>query len=125
MREETIRINEDNLVRLLKSLIKIESVNPHAGGTGEAKISNFIAGYLENVGLEVHMQDIVGDRFNVIGILRGESGDRTLMMNGHMDTVGVERMIISPFEPSVENNNLHGRGACDSAFGKLDRLRLE
>lgn len=35
------------------------------------------------------------------------------MLNGHMDTVGVDGMTIEPFEPSIENGRLHGRGACD------------
>jgi acetylornithine deacetylase len=35
------------------------------------------------------------------------------MLNGHMDTVGVDGMIIDPFKPSIQNGLLRGRGACD------------
>jgi len=109
-----LKIDRDDVTRLLKKLIEIESVNPSVeGGIGEVEISNFIAGHLKSIGMEVYTQDVVDDRFNVIGILRGEGGGRNLMMNGHTDTVGVKGMTIDPFKPFIENDNMHGRGACD------------
>ncbi|MFQ6081130.1 MAG: M20/M25/M40 family metallo-hydrolase [Candidatus Bathyarchaeia archaeon] len=114
MREKILEIDRDYVVRLLKKLIEIESVNPHVeGGAGEAEISNFVADHLESVGMEVYTQDVVDDRFNVIGVLRGRGGGRSLMMNGHTDTVGVKGMTIEPFKPFIEGDNMHGRGACD------------
>lgn len=114
MREEMLKIDRDDVTRLLKKLIEIESVNPSVeGGIGESEISNFIADHLKSIGMEVYTQDVVDDRFNVIGILRGEGGGRNLMMNGHTDTVGVKGMTIDPFKPFIENDNIHGRGACD------------
>ncbi len=109
-----LRIDRDDVVRLLRRLIEIGSVNPKMeGGTGETKISSFIADHLESIGMEVYTQGVVDDRFNVIGILRGEGDGRSLMMNGHTDTVGVEGMTIDPFKPFVEEDVIHGRGACD------------
>jgi acetylornithine deacetylase len=113
MVEESIKINRENLVRLMKSLIHIESVNPSVGGTGETKISEFVADYLEKIGLEVHTQDVADDRFNVVGTLRGENSQRSFMMNGHTDTVGVKGMANPPFEPFIKNKKMYGRGACD------------
>jgi len=114
VREKILEMDRDYVVRLLKKLIEIDSVNPHVeGGAGEAEISNFIADHLESVGMEVYTQDVVGDRFNVIGVLRGRGGGRSLMMNGHTDTVGVKGMTTEPFKPFIEDDNMHGRGACD------------
>jgi len=114
VREKILEIDRDYLVRLLKKLIEIQSVNPHVeGGAGEVEISNFIADHLESVGMEVNTQDVVDDRFNVIGVLRGRGGGRSLMMNGHTDTVGGKGMTIEPFKPFIEDDNMHGRGACD------------
>jgi len=114
VREKILEIDRDYVVRLLKKLIEIQSVNPHVeGGAGETEISNFIANHLESVGMEVDTQDVVDDRFNVIGVLRGRGGGRSLMMNGHTDTVGVKGMTIEPFKPFIEDDNMHGRGACD------------
>jgi len=112
--EKILEIDRDYVVRLLKKLIEIQSVNPYVeGGAGEAEISNFIADHLESIGMEVNTQDVVDDRFNVIGVLGGRGGGRSLMMNGHTDTVGVKGMTTEPFKPFIEDDNMHGRGACD------------
>lgn len=109
-----IKIDREEVVSLLGKLISIESVNPEiAGGKGEVSVCNFIADYLESIGIEVHSQGVIDDRFNVIGILRGEDEGPKLMLTGHTDTVGVSGMIIDPFHPFLENGNIHGRGASD------------
>lgn len=109
-----LKIDREDIVSLLKRLIEIKSVNPNMkGGTGEVEISSYITNYLESIGMEVHTQDVIDDRFNVIGILRGEGNGPKLMMNAHTDTVSVKGMTIDPFKPFVENDNMHGRGACD------------
>jgi acetylornithine deacetylase len=48
----------------------------------------------------------------VIAVARGTGGGRSLMLNAHMDTVGVTGME-RPFEPRVEGDRLFGRGAYD------------
>jgi acetylornithine deacetylase len=109
-----LNIDRDYVVHLLKRLIEIESVNPNMEeGTGEAKIASFIVNCLESIGVEVFTQHVTDDRYNVIGVLRGEGDGPALMINGHMDTVGVKGMTIDPFKPFIENDNIHGRGACD------------
>jgi len=109
-----LKVEREDVISLLRKLIKIESANPNIeGGTGEAEISNFIADHLETIGMEVYTQDVIDDRFNVIGILRGEGEGPSLMLNGHTDTVGTKGMTIDPFEPFLENDNIHGRGSCD------------
>lgn len=102
------------VVDLLKDLVATNSVNPALGrGPGELALSNLIYDRLVSIGgLQVRRQPVDG-RSNVIAILRGPGGGRSLMLNGHMDTVGVDGMTIEPFEPSIENGRLHGRGACD------------
>lgn len=110
----SIKINREEVISLLKDMVSINSVNPNIeGGPGEIELSNLIAEYLEKIGLEVHTQDVVDGRFNVMGILKGSGGGRSLMFNGHTDTVGVRNMTIDPFKPLIENDRLHGRGACD------------
>jgi acetylornithine deacetylase len=113
-----MKIDQEEVLRLLKRLIEIKSVNPNMeNGEGEAEISDFIADYLESLKIEVHTQPVVDDRHNVIGILKGEGNGRSLMLNGHMDTVSVKGMIRDPFKPFIDNGNMHGRGACDMKGG--------
>jgi acetylornithine deacetylase len=114
-----LQIDRTSIVDLLKELVATNSVNPDVGkGPGESAVSNLIFEHLASVdGLDVKKQRVADGRSNVVAILRGAGGGRSLMLNGHMDTVGVGGMTIDPFEPFVENGMLHGRGACDMKGG--------
>ncbi len=102
-------------VSMLKELVKINSVNPFDGrGSGEAEISEFIRGRLRSYGAQARLQKVKGSRTNVIGIVKGSGGGKSLMLNGHMDTVGVTAETKNPFGATVDDKGqLHGRGACD------------
>jgi acetylornithine deacetylase len=71
-----------------------------------------VAAWLERAGLEVELEEVAPGRFNAVGIARGRGGGRSLMLNAHMDTVGVGGME-RPHEPHVEDRRLYGRGAYD------------
>ncbi len=47
----------------------------------------------------------------------GRAGGRTLLFNGHLDTVGVEGMIHAPWDATMRNGRLFGRGATDMKGG--------
>jgi acetylornithine deacetylase/succinyl-diaminopimelate desuccinylase-like protein len=102
------------LVELTKELVRIDSVNPDLvpGGAGEGEIARFVAGWLADAGLEVETDEVARGRFNVVGIARGYGGGRSLLLNAHMDTVGVAGMQ-DPFDPREEDGRLYGRGAYD------------
>ncbi|MGH2935870.1 MAG: M20/M25/M40 family metallo-hydrolase [Gaiellaceae bacterium] len=85
-------------------------------GAGEADIAAFVAGWLERAGLEVEVEDVAPGRPNVVGRARGRGGGRTLLLNGHTDTVGYAGMT-DPLRPRVEGGRLYGRGACDMKAG--------
>ncbi len=55
-------------------------------------------------------------RPSVVGVARGTGGGAALMLNAHMDTVGVEGMT-RPHEPEVRDGRLYGRGAYDMKAG--------
>ena len=63
-------------------------------------------------GLEVELYEAAPGRPNVVGVARGSGGGGSLLLNAHMDTVGVAGME-SPFAPAVRDGRLHGRGAGD------------
>jgi len=109
------RIIQNYVVDLLKELVATNSVNPTIGrGPGEAAIARLLHDRLDSIGgLEVRTQPVAEGRSNVVAIMKGSGGGRSLMLNGHIDTVGVDGMTIDPFKPSVQNGLLHGRGACD------------
>ena len=98
---------------LVADLVAIDSVNPDLvpGGAGELEIARFIGAWLERAGVEVRIDEVAPGRANVIGRARGRGGGgRTLLLNGHTDTVGhdgYER----PLEPRREGDRLYGRGS--------------
>jgi acetylornithine deacetylase len=103
---------------LVADLVAIDSVNPELvpGGAGELEIARVIAGWLEAAGLEARIDEIAPGRANVIGVARGTGGGRTLLLNGHTDTVGhdgYER----PLDPRIEGDRLYGRGGFDMKGG--------
>jgi acetylornithine deacetylase len=99
---------------LVALLVAIDSVNPDLvpGGAGEAVIADFVAGWLGEAGLEVTVDEPAPGRPSVVGVARGTGGGRSLMLNAHTDTVGVEGMEC-PHEPRVRDGRLYGRGAYD------------
>ncbi len=103
---------------LLRQLVAIDSINPDLvpGGAGEGTIARFVAEWLERAGLEVVVDEVAPGRPNVVGIARGTGGGRSLLLNAHMDTVGVTGME-RPHDPFIENNCLYGRGAYDMKGG--------
>src|SRR4051794_19324470 len=86
------------------------------GGAGEAEIARFVGGWMEARGLEVDVSDAEPGRPNAVGRARGRGGGRTLLLNAHMDVVGVDGMR-DPFRPRAEGNRLYGRGAYDMKAG--------
>lgn len=107
------------LTRFLQDLVRIPSVNPALmeGSAGEGELAAFLRSYLEEMGLEVREQTVDGDRKNVIAVLRGTGGGKTLLLNGHMDTVDTAGMTVAPFEPLVSEGRLYGRGSLDMKGG--------
>ena len=60
------------------------------------------------------------DRPITVGRLAGSGGGRSLILNGHIDTVpagDVSEWTSDPWKPEVRDGRLYGRGACDMKGG--------
>ncbi len=108
-------IDHDYIIQTLTDLVRINSVNPllSADGKGEAELGAYVAGELSKLGLPVNTHEIQPGRVNVVGVLKGTANGRSLLLNAHMDTVGVEGMTIDPFGAEIHDGRLYGRGAQD------------
>jgi acetylornithine deacetylase len=108
----------EELEQLLSDLVSIDSVNPDLvpGAAGEAEIAGYIARWLERAGLDVQLVESVSGRPNVVGTAPGTGGGKTLLFNGHMDTVGVAGMP-DAHQPRIAEGRLYGRGAYDMKGG--------
>jgi acetylornithine deacetylase/succinyl-diaminopimelate desuccinylase-like protein len=104
---------------VLGDLVALPSVNPEGGGGsgeihGESRVADYVESFAVRVGLEVERQPVhPNGRDNVILRAPSAGAAAPLLLEAHMDTVGVEGME-HPFVPRVEAGRLHGRGSCDT-----------
>ncbi len=109
-----IAVDREYLLDTLTDLVRINSVNPSLdpAGAGEGEIVAYIADAMHMLKLEVVTHEPEPGRPSVIGRLKGTGGGRSLMLNGHVDTVAVDEML-DPFSAVVRNGKMYGRGAYD------------
>lgn len=107
-------VNNDFITTTLVDLVKINSVNPdlEKGGPGEIEIGTYIHNTLLTLGFHSTIATISDGRMNIVGKRAGASKGRSLILNAHMDTVGVKGMN-DPFGATIKDGKLFGRGAYD------------
>jgi acetylornithine deacetylase len=107
-------IDRTYLRETLRDLVRINSINPTLapGGAGEAEIAGYVAESLQHCGLRAALHQPEPGRVSVVGTLAGAGGGRSLMLNAHYDTVGIEGMA-EPFSGEIRDGKLYGRGAYD------------
>jgi acetylornithine deacetylase len=106
-------------IDLLAKLVAINSVNPDLvpGAAGEAAIGDFCADWFAQRGFEVHRLEQRAGRPSIVGIARGAGGGRSLMFNGHTDTVTLAGYDGDPLAAVRRGGRLYGRGAFDMKSG--------
>src|SRR5437773_7817487 len=109
-----IPIDRAYMVRTLTDLVRINSINPTLvpGGAGEAEIGEYVEEALDRAGLDVRKIEPEPGRPSIVGVLAGARKGRSLMLNAHYDTVGVDGMP-EPFSAAIRDGKLYGRGAYD------------
>ncbi len=107
-----------DVIDLARRLVAIESVNPTLapGGAGEGEIARFVTAWAEANGLSAETIPSPEGRPNVIVRGRRVGDGPTLMLCGHLDTVGLGSME-RPLEPRIDGDRLVGRGAYDMKAG--------
>ena len=104
---------ENRITTLLSELVRINSVNRTLSkGPGEGEIADFIAQDLKAQKLDAEIQNVGDNQKNVVAIIPGNARDRSLLLNAHLDTVGVEGME-EPFTLKQKGDKLYGRGTYD------------
>lgn len=113
-----MQIDRAYLEQTLTDLVRINSVNPKFSGgtTDESAIAEHLDGVLRALGMEVVRYDAGPGRTSVVGRLRGTGGGHSLMLCGHIDTVGIEGMK-APLSGRVREGRLYGRGSYDMKGG--------
>ena len=103
---------------LLASLVGINSINPSLvpGAVGETDIARFVKGWLDERGILAEVHDAAPNRPSLIARVPGKGGGPSLLLNAHLDTVGVDGMP-DPFNPRVQDGRMYGRGSYDMKAG--------
>jgi acetylornithine deacetylase len=109
----------ESVVSLVSDLIAIDSTNPDLvpGAPGEEKIADYVSGWLEQNGFNVHRLEARSGRPSIVAVAAGSGGGRSLMLNGHLDTVTLGGYEGDPLRAVVKDGNIHGRGAFDMKSG--------
>lgn len=114
--------NKDELVEFMKSLVRIPSIN-HTFGGDEKTVQDRLANSLRSLDfaeVEQFAVDAEQVRPNVVAVMRGEGGGKSLLFNGHMDVVPIaepQKWHSDPFEPIQQGNKIYGRGTSDMKGG--------
>lgn len=124
--------HEEELVDFLVKMLRIPSVTGQEG-----KIQSFMAQSLAENGLMVDVfepsmdelrkhpafvepQEGYAGRPNVVGILKGSGGGRSLLFNGHTDVIpegAAGNWHHGPWSGDIEEGKIYGRGASDMKSG--------
>ncbi|NNF65416.1 MAG: M20/M25/M40 family metallo-hydrolase, partial [Acidimicrobiia bacterium] len=124
------QLDHERVRKMTQDLISIPSVNPFGqkadAGLREQEVGLRYAELLTEVGCEVVVDEVTPGRPNVIGVLKGSRPGPTLLLTGHLDTVGVTDYD-DPFTARIEDGRLYGRGSCDmkaalAAFVEVARV---
>lgn len=83
----------------------------------ETRLTDFLVGFFKDLGVPYATVEVSPGRASVIARFDNPGAKTTVLMDGHQDTVPVEGMTIPPFEPTIRDGRLYGRGACDVKGG--------
>lgn len=102
-------MNTDNhLITLCQELLE----KPSFSGN-EEDVAHLLASTMQDVGFDEVVIDSYG---SVVGTIRGNRPGRKVLLDGHIDTVGVdnpEAWQHPPFGGKIEDGKLYGRGSSD------------
>lgn len=103
---DQVEQNRDAMIQFMRDIVAIPSMDSQIGAVGT------------RIGDEMTRMGFSEVRFDKMGNILGKigNGDRTIVYDSHIDTVGVgdpASWAYDPFTGKVENGILYGRGACD------------
>lgn len=135
--KKTIHNNRQTIAKLCQRLIQFDSQADLLGGC-EGEIQQWIEERLNHMGMHTDMwepteKDLLKckgyrpcqkrnyrGRPNVVGLLKGKGNGRSLILNGHVDTVPIgspKSWKHDPLGGEIEEGKIYGRGASDMKSG--------
>ena len=106
------KIKEEDITNLAQELIRI----PSDEITGEQEVCEYLSDILKSLGMKVRLQEVLPKRPNIIAEVLGGNNGKSIMFNGHIDTVpigNIEKWNTDPYKAIIKDSKLFGRGATD------------
>lgn len=132
--EQWILSNQDQAVALLQSFVREPSIQGN-----EAGVQNLVAAKLRSLGMEIDSWDPAVEELkkssffvqsrptyagspNVVGVLKGTGGGKSILLNGHIDVVppgDLTQWTDDPFSGVEIDGKVYGRGSTDMKGGNV------
>ncbi|WP_116453340.1 ArgE/DapE family deacylase [Blastococcus litoris] len=127
---------------IVSSLVELLAVPSISGSDAECDVQHRLAKDVQSLGLDVDLwsMDIAeltaaegfpgteaprSEAWGLVGTQAGESEIPALVLQGHVDVVPAGDLAhwrTAPFEPTLRQGSIHGRGACDMKAGVVANL---
>lgn len=129
--------NEQKFIDHLQKMVQLASTQGN-----EKVVQEVVANYLRELDLEVDVWDLDGDRLkkhpyfysnretfenspNVVGVLKGTGGGKSIILNGHVDVVPEgdhDQWVEGPYSGKIMDGKMYGRGATDMKGGNTSLM---
>src|SRR3712207_2083562 len=109
---------QDEVAELLSDLIRIDTTNSGdtATGKGERAAAEWVAGKLDEVGIDSVIHESERGRASLVARIEGQDSSRpALLAHGHLDVVPADpaEWSVHPFSGEERDGYVWGRGAVD------------
>ena len=117
----------NSVVELLCDLVAIPSVNPMGRDLSgpiyfETRVTEYLSQFFTELNCPYEVIEVSPGRCNVVARYDSPGATRTFLLDAHQDTVPVDGMTIPPFEPTVRDGRIYGRGSSDVKGGMAAML---
>ena len=103
-------ISEEHMIEMTSDMIRIPSY--YGIPNQETGVAKYVKSIFDANGIPCELKEVADGRCNVIATLDSGKPGKTIMFNGHIDTVEPNGWD-EAFEPKVIGRNLYGRGSVD------------
>jgi acetylornithine deacetylase/succinyl-diaminopimelate desuccinylase-like protein len=110
--KEAAPIGGDEIIRLLRDYLKIDTSNPPGN---ELLAARFFKDLFDEEGIASEIFEFAPGRADIVARIKGNGSKKALILSNHMDVVNVERpyWTADPFGGEVKDDFVYGRGTLD------------
>ena len=113
-----------DIIRLTQDMVAFKSVNPRfmpdPENSEESQVQDYLQARLSESGLQLARWEKEALRPNLVALLPGSGGGKSLAFNGHIDVVPIGDLAGWDYDPwgsDIVSGKLYGRGAVDMKAG--------